>query len=174
MNLKFISILFLATLIGCSTKPIEFDNHVTSLSDKTFPSIIQWSSFGNSDYGLVLWYIEASKKFEDPIIFACHGDSLFGIWMAIPDPPRKMQPVSEIAKTLRNIYKDKQIFLIVCNTGNHSLNIENIWYSKKSIYVIPDSYCKFERIKTDKSTGSIDEFITAKTIPLLEPQKILP
>ena len=145
---------------GCVeiVKPPEYDQQQKTILSQTFPSLIQWSHL-KENAGSLLWYIEAKKKLKDPIIFVCHGnDDILGNWTLFPDPPRKPQPVREVARTLRNIYPNNPIVLIVCNPNGHSIFVEGVYYAKKNIYVTPDRYCNPPRKNTVGYIGSIDEF----------------
>lgn len=166
--MRSIVVILIALILGCVKPDPEIIKLRTDISLTTMPSIIQWNDFGKVDNnGIIYWYKEASSRFKDPIIFACHGGykTVNGkeIWYLFPDPPRRPQPVEEIANSLNNLYPNRQIFLIVCNEKGIPLTVSRVWYAKNRIWVMPTRYLNwwsiFNRMNTKHATGTLDEMI---------------
>ena len=158
-------IILIAILIGCVKPDPEIIKLRTDPSLTVMPSIIQWNDFGKNNDGIKLWYKEATKTFNKPIIFACHGGyrTIDGkdIWYLYPDPPRKPQPVEDLAYSLCNLYPDHQIILIVCNEKAIPINIARVWYSQRRVWVTPTNYVNwfliYCRMNSKAAIGSIEE-----------------
>jgi hypothetical protein len=134
-------ILLLLLLFLASAAP------ATSPTTRPGPTnLIVWSSYIRQDVP-ELWLAEARRKVDNPLLFMCHGMSVPVdgklVWYVNPDKPRKPQPVQEVARTLSNLYPDRNIILVVCNPAHERISIARVWYPERDVWIVPDEYCDF-------------------------------
>jgi hypothetical protein len=141
---------------------------------RDLPDIIQWSMFDVA-YGMDFWLMHARDRFENPVIFACHGEyetytdtwgNTRSEWFLYPDKPRKKQPAYEAARFLKNMYPDRDVVMIVCNKQGHIPKLAGVWVGMSEIWCVPDvSVLPFTKptpreIDPNKGgVGSIWEFV---------------
>jgi hypothetical protein len=185
--LKSIPVLLLAFIsFGCVSLPLLSeppqkpyrDDAITIFKDSVnnMPSSIVWNDFGTYRAGTEEWREEANKRFNNPILFHCHGGIhmetyeengktvVVEEWWVYPDPPRKPMPAAELARSLANLYPDRDIVLLTCNPGGFDLNVKRVWYTKRNVWTIPDAYATgfyaHEQIRDYDAVGSIWEFVS--------------
>lgn len=139
------------------------------------------------EYGSKLWLIEARKRFINPLIFSGHGTFIpyannpaEGTWVISRERNNKQEiiNVSEIAKSLRYIYPERDIILVVCNPGKVDINVKNVWYARENVWAVPDKNARItsefkipelinieiRETSIDKGyVGNIYEFVTERT-----------
>jgi len=126
----------------------------------------------DSDYfreGAADWQTVAAQRFKNPIVFACHGGvhreflaSAAGLyvrssWWVLPDDGRQPQSVESLAQTLANLYPERDIVLVCCNPGGFDLDVPRVWYCRRPVWVIPDTFIKHA---AEDGAGSIWEFVS--------------
>ena len=123
-------------------------------------STITWGDFKHNDFST--WQIEANKRFHNPIIFACHGSSYYGVWSCVPES-KELIPTLYVARFLHTEYPDKDIVLIVCNPGGASIHVDHVWYVKKNVWICPDQFVPAktlqDRLKDKDTIGTIWDFV---------------
>jgi hypothetical protein len=183
--LKMFPILSLLPLaFGCVVHKIERielnEGRATIVRDSInhMPQIIVWSDFALYSQGVKDWMTVASQRFNNPVLFFCHG----GVksvettlpngmrlakneWWVFPDHPRKPVSANEVARTLAQMYPDRDIVFMSCNPGGFELNVPRVWYTKKNNWVVPDPFAignvfGHERRRDFDAVGSIWEFVS--------------
>ena len=155
----FVAALVASTVAGCmSATPQRLSGPSTQPAGE-----MSWVRFDNVDVNRE-WYGEASKRLADPIIFSCHGGMRDGIWVTCPDKPRVPVPVEDVARTLSNLYPNRNIVLICCNPAGVELDVPNVWYARSDVWCRPDALCSgpldHETKRGEGDAGSIWEFVT--------------
>ena len=114
------------------------------------PYIIDWMPPTKmNEMSKYYWQKEVSKKINlsECVFLFCHGNVFNETWILIPHSDslyeRKAMSVDSFLRTIRNIFPDKKIVLIVCNPGKITTSEKNVWYSKTNVWIIPDEI--FER-----------------------------
>jgi hypothetical protein len=181
---RFIPVLF-AVLSGCSpsfpptTVKIYRDDAITIIKDSVnnMPQSLIWNDFGMYNCGSAEWLLEASKRFNNPVVFHCHGGIRTDIvrnpngtlttlheWWVYPDPPRSPMRIDDLATTLTNLYPDRDIVLVTCNPGGFDINVKRVFYAKRNVWTIPDAnatgFYAHEQIRDFDTVGSIWEFVS--------------
>ncbi len=107
------------------------------------------------------WTIEAQKRFKQPVIFACHGGTIAGVWVCEPDglPPL---PTDGVALLLKKIYGDRPIVLVVCNAAGNDCHVRGVWFARKIVWTYPGVDRRITRDGIEYGTGSIWEFEEGK------------
>lgn len=180
----FVCIVLCAILLGCVPKnpppPIYAKDGVS------MPTIIQWSTWER--FAPERWLLEAKKRWNDPIVFICHGGcktvpgtvdgkpSFVNKWYACPDAPRKQLEMQEVARMLHNLYPDKDIVLVSCNDMGVDLNVPRVWYAQHSVWQMPDGYSSLPLLQHEQmvgygDVGTVWEFVTmgGKRQPATQP-----
>jgi hypothetical protein len=109
--------------------------------------------------GNAAWEVEALKRFDNPIIFQCHGTTRNGIWVCSPDN-LPQAPVETIAAILAKLYPHREIVLCVCNRDGHVIHQKRVYYARQLVWSKPI----WPRVYTDEFgarwpiTGSIWDF----------------
>lgn len=108
------------------------------------------------------WLTEARKRFKNPYILICHGDSASSggkRWVLCPELPRLERPTKEEAERLHKAMPDRDIVLISCNECGADLNVPRVWYARRVVWSAP-WWAASPKFDPDKSCGNIWEFIS--------------
>lgn len=177
MLIRSIFLSLLITIVGCRVSPFQENPKVVITDTMELPRVICWSNglvSSSKDY----WLLEAKKRFTNPVVFLCHGNYKFVKqkiagqevqtfeWWAYPDSPRQSMSVQSIADYLSNLYPDNDIVLIICNPASFRIKGNRVFFSKTSIWTIPDDFQNrsifnpfWHEVSRDfNTTGSIWEF----------------
>jgi hypothetical protein len=133
-------IILCLLLVGCAKAPKQ---------DVPPAVMLNWSGETIPDGWIHAWYVEARKRFDNPVIVACHGNTVGvvgkdgkvdKVWMASADPPRKALPIQQIAEVMANIYPDRDVVYICCNEGGHKITVPRAWVAPAIVWAMPDSF----------------------------------
>ena len=122
---------------------------VNKFGCRELPDIIQWSAFPYSPRAGEQWLEEARTRFANPVIFICHGQSEWGVdqwgettktWWVYPDKPRRKQSANEVVRTLKNMYPNRDVVMVVCNPHGHKPVMAGVWIALHDVWVVPDFY----------------------------------
>lgn len=88
-------------------------------------------------WGTTFWKLEASGRFNDPILISCHGGYRHFQWHMFPDHQDPI-PVWMVARVMGQMYPNRDIVLITCNERGHTLHgPSNVWYAKTDVLASP-------------------------------------
>ncbi len=160
--------LLLVLLVGCSSPsilptkiaylvPIESSTAQATVS--LLPIIDCYNkSLEPYKYGC---YMEAKKRFSNPVVVVCHGRTQLNNWVAVTDNDGIIV-VNDLAWKYSLKYKDCDIVLFICNFDAHTLNVPRVWYFKQSVWMMPDSEVRSlrENVRGVGNAGSIWEAVT--------------
>ena len=80
--------------------------------------------------GRAAWLEEARKRFPDPFVFVCHGDSSGKDWRAAPDRRYLNTDVETIGWLLHSLMPDRDVVLVCCNEMGLKPRLpRRVWYS---------------------------------------------
>ncbi len=149
-RLKMSCLLWFVALFGCAAQPQQPHRECSDGYG------LAWSR--NVSQAVELWRVEAKKRFRDPFIFVCHGNTdSDGEWRLYPDQPMRRMSVEAAAQMLHALMPEREIVLIVCNPDGLELHVPHVWYAKNSCWVRPGPNWRFTPFP-DYCTGSIYDF----------------
>jgi hypothetical protein len=168
--------LIIMILFGCNTYPKNITVSTTQPFSTETPNIICWSSKDIDSNSQKLWLLEARRRFNNPILFACHGGYEFVEkqigdtkvveleWWVYPDAPRQPMSAQSAADFLANLYPDRDIVFTACNENGYELNTKRVFYAKSKVWIIPDDMQSgpvfHETKRNEGDVGSIWEFVS--------------
>lgn len=176
----FIAVLMTVSAIGCAvnqpTDTLYTPAYTGVKGLDSLPTLISWCKdlTGPSQE---LWLQSARKRFVNPVIFSCHGGYEYKYkmvdgerieyreWYLYPDEPREKMPADSAAKTLANLYPDRDVVFMACNEYGHTLTVRRVFYARQKVWIVPDEYqspfkfLQHETLRDWDSVGSIWEFV---------------
>lgn len=115
-------------LAGC--KPDDGPDVIMRVLD---PSLEQYS---------VMWQNEIGRRVHHALGIIVHGgDFVQGQWIVGTNEyasGEHVKTAQEVVTYYQNLYPDRTIVLISCNTGHVPLGIPGVYYAKASIWCVPD------------------------------------
>jgi len=159
MTRHLLTLLIAFTLISCtSVKVPEW-----SVPETVWKMRDQWAC-GNEDLmpWVDEWQAEIAYRYEEFFLIMVHGETLYGEWHVFPDRGGPV-PVTALIARFRQRGVEGQIVLVVCNPGGHRLNVPDVSYATRNVWVVPDRYVNdlfwsmFRDLPED-GIGTIHEF----------------
>jgi hypothetical protein len=93
----------------------------------------------------VLWRAEADEVSQDALIVVVHGVTYNGEWHVAPDTGPLIR-TRDFAWTLRHLHPGREIVLVVCNRGEHTIDTPSVYYTPKGLtWVWPDRFIPYPR-----------------------------
>lgn len=147
--------LILLLLVGCA--PLKSQPVISSP-----PDAIVWNR--NIARAAYTWRSEVDRRFPGAVMLIAHGSNNYlGEWYLWPDPPLRPMPVEQAARIIKGIYGNRPLVLVVCNPGHEHLPVGGVFYSKESVWTVPDSAYVLPLWRwADPTVGSVFQFVEGK------------
>jgi hypothetical protein len=88
-----------------------------------------------------MWQREVERRFHNAVAILVHGgDFVEGEWIVGTSfmPGRHVTKATELVEHYKSIYPNRRIVLLACNTGHIPLGISGVYYSRSSVWLVPD------------------------------------
>lgn len=111
------------------------------------------------------WEREAQKRFSEPLLVMGHGNDFLGSWCvwASVGGQEVPIPVEWMVGTVQEAHPGRTIVLIVCNPHGEKLKGSNVWYARRSVWLVPNLEAGRSDVRGDQNdVGSIWEFVESQ------------
>lgn len=100
---------------------------------------LAWSA--NISQGQGPWLAKARRRFRDPFVFVCHGDTSDGMsWWVAPDDRRAEGNIEIVGKLLHEMLPQRDVVLVSCNAAGVKPHLpRRVWYSTTTVWSLPQS-----------------------------------
>ncbi len=91
---------------------------------------------------VVPWYIEASRRFDRPVMVVGHGARVEGVWCVWPDdatgrPVLVPIPMYWVAWRVHRMYPNRTVVIIACNPDRDTLAAPGVYYALGYVCILP-------------------------------------
>lgn len=85
------------------------------------------------------WQTEIHRRFPRAVGILCHGgDFVEGQWLCTNKNYAHYTTVAEVARHYQQLFPDRAIVLLCCNTGHLTLGVPGVYYFHSSVWLVPD------------------------------------
>ncbi len=88
-----------------------------------------------------MWKAEIGRRFDNAVGILVHGgDFVEGQWIvgSHRQPWKHVTPIQDVVREIQARYPGRVVVLLACNTGHLDLGIPGVYYSKSSVWCVPD------------------------------------
>lgn len=107
-----------------------------------------------------MWQAEIGRRFNNAVGVLVHGgDFEEGRWIvgAHLASHRHVMLTADLVRHYQALYPTRTIVLLACNTGHLNLGIPGVYYSKASVWCIPDRALTPEMLKNGIANRTFDD-----------------
>jgi hypothetical protein len=141
-------------LAGCSAQKPPSD---------TAPIVLHWSQRSIDRSMAYAWAKEIGKVEKSPfIVLLVHGVNVTtkdgDRWYTSPDPGRIPMEVRYQAAAIRNIWPERKLWLVICNSGAHKLDVPGVRYGRNIVWACPNTSTPFWWMRRQDWIGDTSRF----------------